>query len=140
MHEDELADVPLFQGLSRRELARIGATCLARDYAAGAVLVREGEGGVGLYIIVSGSARVTQHGDDGNERMIALLGPGSVFGEMALLDQLPRSATVTALVPVHVLVLTFFDFRDTLLKMPNITIKLLSVLSQRLRRVEEHLI
>jgi CRP-like cAMP-binding protein len=134
MHEDELARVPLFQDLPKRDLRRIGKTCLVRDYSAGAVLVRQGEDGVGLYIIIRGSARVTQRSEHGDEQLIAVLGPGAVFGEMSLLDELPRTATVTALEPVHVLVLTIFDFRALLLETPAISIKLLSVLSQRLRR------
>jgi CRP/FNR family transcriptional regulator, cyclic AMP receptor protein len=140
MHEVALAQVPLFAGLSEHELASIGETCLARDYPTGAVVVRQGEGGLGLYIIIRGSAQVTQHQEDGDERLISLLGPGAVFGEMSLLDELPRSATVTALEPLHVLVLTIFDFRALLLENPEISIKLLGVLSQRLRRAEQHTI
>ena len=140
MHEEELASVPLFQGLPKRALRRIGATCLVRDFPAGATLVRQGEDGIGLYIVIAGSARVTQRSEHGDEQLIAVLGPGSVFGEMSLLDELPRTATVTALEAIHVLLLTILDFRALLLEAPAISIKLLSVLSQRLRRAEPHAI
>ncbi|HEX9056875.1 MAG TPA: cyclic nucleotide-binding domain-containing protein [Ktedonobacterales bacterium] len=136
VRDDELARVPLFSSLSPSERQTIREACFVRDYPSGAIIVRQDEGGLGLYILLSGSAQVTRHAEDGDEQLIALLGPGSVFGEMALLDALPRSATVTALDPVHALVLTILDFRAALLESPDIAIKLLSVLSQRLRRIE----
>jgi CRP/FNR family transcriptional regulator len=137
MFDDDLARVPLFDGLSRDELARIAECCLERGYAAGAVLVRQGEQGVGLFIVASGSVRVTQHQEDGEEQLLALLGPGGVFGEMALLDDLPRSATVTALEPTRTLVLVYWDFRAMLLDNAEIAVKLLGVLSRRLRAAEQ---
>jgi CRP/FNR family transcriptional regulator len=137
MYEDVLAQVPLFSGLTRHELELIGGACKEREYPAGAVLLRQGETGVGLFVILSGSVRVTQRRDDGSERDLATLARGDVLGEMALLDDLPRSATATALEPTRALVLPVWDFRAALREAPEIGIKLLAVLSRRLRRAEQ---
>jgi CRP/FNR family transcriptional regulator len=137
MYEDILARVPLFADLPRRELKRIGETCVARECPAGVDLVREGDSGVRLFIIREGRARVVHRHIDGSEHELAALGPGEVFGEMALLDEQARSATVTALEPTSVLVLNFWDFRAMLLESPEIAIKLLTVLSRRLRAAEQ---
>jgi CRP/FNR family transcriptional regulator, cyclic AMP receptor protein len=137
MHEQELAKVPLFRELSARELQVLGATCHERDFTPGQVLLRQGDTAAGLFIIVSGKVRVTQHQEGGAEHELNTLGPGDVLGEMALLDDLPRSATATAVEPTHVLMMPVWDFRATLREHPDIGVKLLSVLSQRLRRAEQ---
>jgi CRP/FNR family transcriptional regulator, cyclic AMP receptor protein len=134
-YERLLAQVPLFIDLGKRELHRLAVGCRQRDYAVSEVLVRQGEPGAGLFIIVSGRVQVTQH-HTGGSQALATLGPGEVFGEMTLLDDLPRSATVTALEPTRVLLLPVFDFRAALREEPDITIRLLAVLSRRLRRAE----
>jgi CRP/FNR family transcriptional regulator, cyclic AMP receptor protein len=131
-----LGQVPLFLDLSKRELQRLSASCVQRDYPAGAVLVRQGEPGAGLFVLVSGRVRVAQHQEGGDEHELATMGPGEVLGEMTLMDDLPRSATVTALEPTRVLLLPFQDFRAALREDADITIKLLAVVSRRLRRAE----
>jgi CRP/FNR family cyclic AMP-dependent transcriptional regulator len=133
-----LGQVPLFVDLGRRDLVRLGAVCRQREYAAGETLVRQGEAGAGLYVIISGRVRVTQRTAEGAERDLGPLGPGEVFGEMALLDDMHRSATVTATAPTRVLILPIFDFRTVLREDPDIVIRLLAVLSRRLRRAEQH--
>jgi CRP/FNR family transcriptional regulator len=137
MFEDVLSQVPLFSGLTTHELQVIGAACREREYPAGATLLRQGETGVGLFVILSGRVRVTQRRDDGTERELATLGRGDVVGEVALLDDLPRSATATALEPTRALVLPVWDFRAALREAPEIGIKLLAVLSRRLRHAEQ---
>jgi CRP/FNR family transcriptional regulator, cyclic AMP receptor protein len=137
MYEEILAQVPLFKDLTNRELQLLGASCRERDYPAGAALLRQGETGVGLFIIVSGSVRVTQHQEGGEERDLALLGRGDVVGEMSLLDDLPRSATATAVEASRTLVLPVWDFRAAMREAPDIAIKLLAVLSRRLRHAEQ---
>src|SRR5215472_871406 len=79
-----LARVPLFVDLSRRELQRLAATATERVYDAGDVMVRQGQPGVGLYVILSGAARVTQQPEGGDVRELGTLGAGEVFGEMSL--------------------------------------------------------
>ena len=137
MYEDTLAQVPLFQDLSRRELQHLSVNCREREYPIGAALLRQGETGVGLFVIVSGQVRVTRHQEGGDERDLAMLGPGDVLGEMSLLDDLPRSASAVASEPTRCLVLPVWDFRATLRESPDIAIKLLGVLSRRLRRSEQ---
>ncbi len=80
---------------------------------------------------------MTQHQEGGPEQQIATLTRGDVLGEMSLLDDLPRSATATALEPTRALVLPVWDFRAAMRESPEIGIKLLSILSQRLRRAEQ---
>ncbi len=138
-YEETLAQVPLFKDLAKRELQLLAASCRERDYPAGAALLRQGETGVGLFIVVSGSVRVTQRQEGGEERELALLSRGDVVGEMSLLDDLPRSATATAVEPSRTLVLPVWDFRAALREAPDIAIKLLAVLSRRLRQTEQRM-
>ena len=136
MYEDTLAQVPLFQSLTRRELQVLSVNCRERDYPAGAVLLRQGETGVGLFIITSGAVHVTQTVPDGATRDLGDFGRGAVLGEMSLLDDMPRTATVIATEDTRALVIPVWDFRAALREAPDVSIKLLSVLSQRLRAVE----
>ncbi|HEV7126595.1 MAG TPA: cyclic nucleotide-binding domain-containing protein [Ktedonobacterales bacterium] len=136
MHEDVLSQVPLFAHLSKRDLQVLASSCRERDYPAGAPLLRQGDTGVGLFVIVSGRVRVTQHQHGGDEQELATLGSGEVLGEMSLLDDLPRSASAMALEPTQALVLPVWDFRAILRDNPDIGIGLLSVLSRRLRGAE----
>lgn len=136
-HAAQLARVPLFLDLGKRELQQLAETCVERDYAAGDILVRQGQPGAGLFVIVSGHVQVTQQPEGGGDvRQLATLGPGDVFGEMTLLDDLARSATATASEPVHALLIPVYDFRTALHEDPDIAIRLLAVLSRRLRAVE----
>jgi CRP/FNR family transcriptional regulator, cyclic AMP receptor protein len=137
MYEDILARVDLFRDLTKEELGEIGNSCRERTYSAGTPLVKQGDTGVGLYILTKGRVRVTQEQDpDRAEKDLGIYGPGDVFGEMALLDDLPRSATVTAIDDVTALLLPVWEFRTTLRNYPDIALKLLSVLSRRLRKAQ----
>lgn len=139
-YERQLARIPLFLDLSKRELHRLAATCVERDYAAGDVLVRQDEPGVGLFILISGSVKVTQHQGSGEDIELNTLKAGDVFGELSLLGDQPRTATVTALEPVRALLMPIFDFRAALREDPDITIRLLGVVSRRLRHQESRYI
>jgi len=137
MYEDILARVDLFSDLTKEELREIGNSCRERTYSAGTPLIKQGDTGVGLYILTKGRVRVTQEqGPDRAEKVLGVNGPGDVFGEMALLDDLPRSATVTAIDDVTALLLPVWEFRTTLRNHPDIALKLLSVLSRRLRKAQ----
>ena len=138
MYEDVLAKVDLFSGLNKKELQALARICQERKYKAGTTLVSQGDTGVGLYIITSGKVRITQALDpDKAEEVLAEEGPGSVLGEMALLDDLPRSASMVAIDDVTALLLPVWEFRSTLQQHPDIAVKLLSVLSRRLRKAEQ---
>ncbi len=139
MYEDTLARIDLFAGLDERDLQLLASECREREYSAGSTLFRQGDTGVGLYVITSGTVHITQAIDpDKAEVDLGTAGPGSVLGEMSLLDDLPRSATVTAVTDVTALLLPVWEFRTTLRDHPDIALSLLSILSRRLRNVESH--
>ena len=138
MYEDTLARVPLFSSLDKKELQEIARSCQERKYNPGATLIKQGDTGVGLYVITKGRVHITQVSNpDRLEEDLGTAGPGEILGEMALLDDLPRSATVTAIDEVTALLLPVWEFRAALRNHPEIALKLLSVLSHRLRRVEK---
>lgn len=137
MHEDTLARVDLFSNLDKKELQALGSSCQERKYSAGTTLFSQGDTGVGLYILTGGKVRIIQATNpDRAEEEIATVGTGDVLGEMALLDDLPRSATAIAVEDVTALLLPIWEFRSTLQSHPTIALKLLSVLSRRLRKAE----
>lgn len=138
MNEDILARVDLFSTLNKRELQTLAKSCQERSYRAGTVLVSQGDTGVGLYILKSGKVRVTIATDpDKAEEEVGIYGPNDVLGEMALLDDLPRSATITAIEDVTALLLPVWEFRTILQAHPDMSLKLLGVLSRRLRRAQQ---
>jgi CRP/FNR family transcriptional regulator len=137
MHEDTLAGVELFSGLDKKELRYIANSCHERKYPAGSVLMQQGSTGAGLFVITAGHVKITKEVDpDRLELDLATAGPGDVLGEMALLDDLPRSATVTAIEDVTALLLPIWDFRAVLREHPDIALKLLATLTHRLRKAE----
>ncbi len=137
MNEDVLAHVDLFSTLDKKELQELAKSCQERSYHAGTTLIVQGDNGVGLYIVKSGNVRITMAKDpDKAEDDLGTFGPGSVLGEMSLLDELPRSATATAIDDVTVLILPVWEFRVFLRSQPDVALKLLGVLSRRLRKAE----
>ncbi len=139
MHEDTLAHVDLFSGLDKKELRHIANSCQERKFAAGTTLMQQGDTGAGLFVITSGKVKITQATNpDRAEEDLGSAGPGAVLGEMALLDDQPRSATVTAVEDTTVLLLPIWDFRTSLRSNPEIAVKLLTALSHRLRKAESH--
>ena len=118
---DELRQVPLFSGLSQRQLKQLARNFTEREFRPGTSMVRQGEmSGVGFFVITGGEASVSV---DGME--VARLGPGDHFGELALISEQVRSATVTAEGPLQCLVMAFWDFRRFAKENPDVTWKLL---------------
>jgi CRP/FNR family transcriptional regulator len=137
MSEDTLARVDLFSTLNKKELQELTKSCQERSYPAGTTIFSQGDTGVGLYVLKSGKVRVIRaNNPDRAETELAVVGPGDVLGEMALLDDLPRSASVVAIDDVTALLLPIWEFRSILRSHPDIALKLLAVLSRRLRKVE----
>lgn len=124
-----LGNVGLFSELTPRQLGAIARAAKEQSRPEGTVLAREGEQGVGFFLIVDGEAEVSQRG-----RRLATLGVGDYFGEIALLDNRDRTATVTAKTPVRLLGLTAWTFRSLIKEYPSIALKLLEVLAAHLRR------
>ena len=142
MYEDALARVDLFSGLSKKDLKDLATYCREGKFSPGSVMLSQGEQGLGLFILTKGTARITRkNSPDGAEEVLGTAGAGDVIGEMALLDDLPRSATVTAVDEVSVLVLPFWEFRivlrEILRRDPDVGLDLLAVLSRRLRKCEQ---
>jgi CRP/FNR family transcriptional regulator len=136
MYEEVLAQVPLFHNLTKHELQTLSVNCVERDYPTGATLLRQGETGIGLFIITGGKVQISQQAPDGSVRDLGTFERGAVLGEMSLLDDLPRTATAVALEPTRALAIPVWDFRAVLREQPDIAIKLLAIMSQRLRRKE----
>ena len=131
---DMLGSVPLFEGLSKKELDLIYREAKQSEFEAGHDIVEQGATGVGFHLILEGKADVLVGG-----RKRATLGPGDYFGEMSLLDGGPRSATVKTATDVRTLALTSWAFLPLLDKMPSIARKMLVELSRRLRGLEKSL-
>lgn len=139
MHEDTLAHVDLFAGLEKKDLQLLASACRERNYSTGSKLIKQGDTGVGLYVITNGTVHITREIDpDKPELDLGTVGPGNVLGEMSLLDDLPRSANVTAVGDVTALLLPVWEFRTTLRNHPDIALRLLATLSRRLRKAESN--
>jgi CRP-like cAMP-binding protein len=128
---EALARVPLLAGIERRDLEGLARSFRERLFQEGDVITREGEEGLGFFVIVEGSANVTVTGEQR-----ASLGPGDAFGEMALIDQGPRSATVVASTDLRCLALTPWEFRPFVEEHPGVAWALLQTLAKRLRSSE----
>lgn len=137
--EETLAQAPLFSQLSRRDLKRLARGTVSRQFQEGEVIVKEGEQAVSFYLIRSGRAEVVKGADAGSPKVLATLGPGDFFGEMALLDNYLRSASVRALKDTECLVLSRWDFMAELRTSPYIAVQMLPVLSRRLREADSKL-
>jgi CRP/FNR family cyclic AMP-dependent transcriptional regulator len=122
-----LKKVPLFADCSKTELRALAKTADEIDLREGTVMTREGRPGREFFVLVEGSARVTKKG-----KKVADLSGGDWFGEIALLTDTPRTATVTAMSSVDVLVITDRRFRNVVETMPSIALKVLSSVSDRL--------
>ena len=118
---------PLFDGLSRKELTQLARVSEDLEVEPGKVLCKEGETGQEFFVIVDGKVKVTRKG-----RRVATRGGGHFVGEIALLEDVPRTATVTAETPVRLFVLTRRDFRHLLDEHPGVERKVLRALARRL--------
>ena len=128
---DLLRRVPLFESLDDKEIERISRSFRDRTFSAGDEVVTEGKGGVGFFVIESGEATVQVHGEDRGT-----FGPGDYFGEVALIDEGPRTATITAKTDLKCWGLTPWDFRPLVETHAAISWKLLQAMAKRLREIE----
>lgn len=128
---EHLAKVRLFSALSKRELALVGRASAVVGVPAGTEIVRQGATGRELYLILDGQATVRRGG-----RRIATLGPGAYFGELALLDHGPRSATVVADTDAELLVIGQRELLGVIEKVPALARKLLVAMAARLREAD----
>lgn len=133
-HEEFLGRVPIFSSCTPDEIAAISSVSQDSFYQAGQIIVTQGTPGQAFYLILSGRVEIIRDGVS-----IGTFGPGDFFGDMSLLDQAPRSATIRALEPTSCLMLSSWDFKAILEQHPSIAVKLLEVMSRRLRAADERL-
>ena len=130
--ESMLAKTELFAGLDEAELGPFAAKCQLHTYEAGHEITREGDLGTGLYVVTRGAVDVVSRRGTPEERTITTTAAGGFFGELALVLEQPRSATVVTREFTECLVLTRWDFKDIALEHPAVIWKLLEVVAQRL--------
>jgi CRP-like cAMP-binding protein len=127
-----LQRVPLFADFERRDLQRLARSFKERTFGAGKEIASEGKGGAGFFVIEEGEATVSVHGADRGK-----LGPGDYFGEIALIDDGSRSATVTADTELRCYGLTAWEFRPLVEGNAAIAWKLLETMAKRLRAAQQ---
>jgi CRP/FNR family cyclic AMP-dependent transcriptional regulator len=128
---ETLGRVPLFKKVPKKELQRLARALKERIFPQGHTITTEGEGGVGFFVIEEGTATITRGGET-----VRTLGPGDYFGEIALIDQGPRSATIVADTELRCHGMTAWEFRPLVQTHPEIAWPLLETLVARLRDAE----
>lgn len=123
--------IPIFADLDDASVKQLSSDFIEREFTEGQKIATEGEGGLNFFVVESGNADVTVGG-----RHVGSLGPGSSFGEVALVDKSARSATVTATTRLRTYALPVWSFRSFAESRPTVTWKLLELLAERLRSAE----
>jgi len=130
---DRLAELPPFRTCTKREIGEIAALATQVDVPAGTHLTQEGKRGNEFGIVVAGSASVTQGGHE-----VHVLGVGDSYGEMALIDDGPRTATIVAQTPMTLAVVGRGEFDDLLDRVPQVARSIMLGLARRIRELESH--
>jgi len=134
-----LSSVPLFEGFETDDLEHILQLSTRKEYAKERILVHENELGETFFLILSGKVKVSGEGQDGKEVILSFLGPGEFFGELALVDQEPRSATVSAVEKTVVLQIHRADFLEMLEQNGQMMKKFMVILANRLRHANDQI-
>jgi CRP/FNR family cyclic AMP-dependent transcriptional regulator len=129
--DEQLAAVPLFEGLSKKQLRRISSLMTRIDRPAGQVLTTEGQPGFEFFIVLEGEVEVRQ-----GDQVIATRRAGEYVGEIALVDRRPRTATVVATTPVSVEVLSRREFVSLLAEVPELSEQIMATMARRLADLE----
>ncbi len=137
---DFLAKVSVFSHMKKEDLERIAKQTRYHEFQEGDVIISEGERDNRLFIVVSGQVEAVKGLGEKNERHLGAFGPNGYFGEMALIDDLARSASVIARRPTRILSLERWDLRKEIEKSPVMAMELLQMLSRRVRATEEIMI
>jgi CRP-like cAMP-binding protein len=133
-----LAKVPIFSDLQGKHLKRLAKLMVPRTFKAGDVIVKEGDQAAGAFVITSGKVEVVR-GEGANEVKLNTLSEGDFFGEMALFEGFPRSATVRCLEDTECLAMTRWDFRAELTKQAEVAVAVLETVVKRLRETDTRL-
>lgn len=139
MHKLLLKHVPLFNGLDDADLQLVAQHASVHSYPPDTLLVQEGEQADGMYVVVDGRVKVYVSDVGGKELVLDTLGPGEVFGELALIDDAPRSANVVTTTQVTIYKILKSDFERCLEQSPRIAINLLKSLTKRFRGLNENI-
>lgn len=135
---DSLKRVPILAALKQEHLEMLSKLVTTRTYKKGDIIIKQGEPGTGLFVILNGQVAVTAKSRPGlPETKLNTLGKNEVFGEMSLIDGYPRSATITALIETSVIELNRWVFLDALRREPSIAVAMLPILTRRIRSLEE---
>jgi len=137
-HEEEVVRrAPLFTALDEAAAVSLRASMDSVKIAKGSILFKEGDDGEHLYVIVDGKLKLGTSSGDGRENLLSILGPGEMFGELSLFDPGPRTSTATAVTDAKLLSLSHEKVIPWLRENPEVSLQLLTRLSQRLRRTNE---
>ena len=136
--EESLGRTPFFAGLDPSTLEHVAAGTRTRRFRRGEIIFHAGDPGDALFIIVSGEVKIALPSDEGDEAILAILRQGDVFGELALLDGAPRSATASALTATEAVILPRDRFRELVSAEPAVRDTLLAALAGELRRLTTH--
>ncbi len=137
--EDMLEKVPIFAGLDRKHLKQLSRIMVPRTFKTGDVIIKEGDQGAGVFVITSGQVEVVGGAQKASPTVLNTLGPGDFFGEMALFEGFPRSATVRCLEDTECLAMTRWDFRAELNTHSEIAIAVIEAMARRLRETDARL-
>jgi CRP/FNR family transcriptional regulator, cyclic AMP receptor protein len=135
-----LADVEVFSGLEERELEQVAQVAVPRTFERGEVIFREGDAGETCYVVRAGSVSIRREHLDGRTLALAELRAGSIFGELAMFGSETRSATAEALEDTSLVAVLSGDMHRVLRSSPDIALKMLAALADRLRRANERLL
>ena len=130
-----LKNVPLFKGLTEKQLERLAQRVTERAYKAGEVIVKQGTGGEGFFIVAEGKAEAIHERSDGEKTVVNVFKSTDFFGELALLSEGMRTATVVAVEDCDCLVLTRWDFRGVLMNEPEMAVSILEEMADRFRKL-----
>jgi CRP/FNR family cyclic AMP-dependent transcriptional regulator len=133
-----VVDMPLLGGLSESERDALINCGAVKNYGRGAIVLNEGDHSHSMYVILSGRVKVYLSDEEGNEVILNTLGTGDYFGELSLLDDAPRSASVVTLEPCRLLILSEGNFKQLLASHPEVAFQVLKDLIRRVRRLSEN--
>ncbi|HUG52313.1 MAG TPA: Crp/Fnr family transcriptional regulator [Vicinamibacteria bacterium] len=133
----ELARVPLFERLSAPEIEKLEARAARKRFPSGTAIFFQDDPSDSLYVVLSGSAKVFRTSEDGRDRILMILRPGDAVGELAMIEGLPRTATVQTLEDTEMLTLTRKDFEAFAHEHPEFLWKLLQAMAERVRKINE---
>jgi CRP/FNR family transcriptional regulator/CRP/FNR family cyclic AMP-dependent transcriptional regulator len=134
---ESLRNIPLFSSVRDVDLEAIAALLIERRFPRHKTIVEEGLAGDYMYVICEGRVQVSKLSDDGREKILEFLDAGDFFGEMSLLDNAPRSASVRALADTRILALSRADFLAVMRRSPDLAMAVVQELTRRLRRVDD---